>query len=963
MTTALAEMSESDTESAQTTSVIPSSTAARIVPAPRSASAATIRESYKLVKALDSHGAKIINQYTVLKEIGRGVHGKVKIAVDADDSSVWAIKIVEKRAKKKFQTRFAFSQSLQSRLNNPSSSPISNSPIGGGGFGSAYTALNNLQLEKVMREIAILKKISHNNVVSLREVIDDPDAEKIYLVLEYMAGGEVEWRREDPPGSGNMRPVLSADEVRRVIRDVISGLEYLHFNGVIHRDLKPANLLLSEDRQTVKISDFGVSVLIDMGDSSVNSPSIIATELELAKTAGSPAFFAPELCAVIEDDVPNTMSINKEMKMRNTNAQSFMSSSVPTAINRRSTMRKHRSASSHTLSNDQNVIEPALELGSHVENSLDLMEKLKVAVATHTHNNESSTPKVSLLSNGLRDASKAPLPFRSTAQQFIPQLSIVQNQQSQQRILSINDLDLEFKDDSPALAISKLERPEGSFQLPVSKLQEVIELSIATGRQQGPRYPKSLPQTTSNVLSTSPMTGMERYRSKYRALSDKSGFDRNDSPAEIKTTTRETVLEIGSAIDIWALGVTLFCLVFGRVPFVADTEFELFHVICKSPLEFPIEPEIDDLLKDLLMRLLDKNPSTRIKLRELKTHPWIIEDLLDIEDDFTIMINEKFATVSSGTAADNASIRSEWLQSPRVTFGTPITPTPEEVSEAVRPVFMNRLRDGFRKLLGGNSGISTLNGSFVSVSSASSNTALSTSYRSSAIRGIGNTSIGKSGATPVLTTVGPTLSKRSKSNLFLRRKSGDLRPESVTLTIPSTPTPPPPSPLTPDRHKNNGGKSPQPQQQQQQNRGRGFSSPLQGLSRSISRSARNLNRSVSRSTGTKNHKSNDSSLNDDNSSSSNNGNKKKSLHANNATSVPASPSPRMAPTPENGATSGPNGILRNRKRSSNEDVGIRPLFSLTVLGSGDLSETLDPHVLKEREILKNWEASNGAGCE
>ncbi|KAJ3121951.1 hypothetical protein HK100_012177 [Physocladia obscura] len=958
MTTAPPEMSESDTESAQTTSTIPMSTAARTAPTQRSASAATIRESHKLVKALDSHGAKVINQYTIVKEIGRGVHGKVKVAVDTEDSSVWAIKIVDKRAKKKFQTRFAFSQSLQSRINNPASSTIPNSPVGVGGFGSAYTALNNLQLEKVMREIAILKKISHNNVVALREVIDDPDAEKIYLVLEYMPGGEVEWRYEDQPGSGNMRPVLATDEVRRVIRDVISGLEYLHFNGVIHRDLKPANLLLSEDKQTVKISDFGVSVLIDMGDSSVNSPSIIATELELAKTAGSPAFFAPELCAVIEDDVSDTVIINKELKARNVSAPSFMSSSVPTTINRRSSIRKQpRSASSQILSStDQIGIEPALELGSHVENSLDLMEKLKVAVATHysnnTHNNGSSTPMVSLLSNGLRDARRAPLPVPMTPQP------------PQSRVSSMYDLDLELNDDSPALAINKLERPEGSFQLPVSKLQDIIELSMATGSQQGPRYSKSIPQSTSNVLSTSPMTGMERYRSKYRALSDKSGFDRNDSPAEMKTTTRETVLEIGAAIDIWALGVTLFCLVYGRVPFVADTEFELFHVICKSSLEFPIEPEIDDSLKDILTRLLDKNPSTRIKLPELKTHPWIIEDFLDIEDDLPIMMNEKSTVLSTGAIADNASIRSEWLQSPRVTFGTPITPTPEEVSEAVRPVFMNRLRNGFRKLLGGNSSTSSLNGSFVSVSSVSSNSASSTSYKSGAIRGIANTSIGKSGATPVLTTVGPTLSKRSKSTLFLRRKSGDLRPESVTLTIPSTPTPPPPSPLTPERRKNNEGKSPQPQQQQQQSRGRGFSSPLQGLSRSISRSARNLNRSVSRSAGIKNHKSNDSWFNDDSSSSSNNGDKKKSSHFNNATSVPASPSPRMAPTPENGATSSPNGILKTRKKASSEDiVGVRPQFSLTALGSGNLSETLDKHVLKEQEILKNWEASNDVGFE
>ncbi|KAI9327108.1 kinase-like domain-containing protein, partial [Obelidium mucronatum] len=297
----------------------------------------------RLVKAHDEHGNKCINQYAVVREIGRGVHGKVKLAEDVQDQSLWAIKILDKRAKKKFQNRFAFSQSLQiQRLNT-----------------STFDVMNNMQFEKVKREIAILKKINHQNIVGFREVIDDPEAEKIYIVLEYMGGGEVEWRQldADPP-----KPCLTVPQARRIIRNVISGLEYLHHNGIIHRDIKPANLLWTEDRKTVKISDFGVSVFIDLQSTS----NLAATQMELAKTAGSPAFFAPELCASIR------------------------------------------------------------------------------------------------------------------------------------------------------------------------------------------------------------------------------------------------VLEIGAAIDVWALGVTLFCLVFGRVPFIAETEFELFHVICKAPLAFPADPAIDASLQDLFHRLLDK---------------------------------------------------------------------------------------------------------------------------------------------------------------------------------------------------------------------------------------------------------------------------------------------------------------------------------------------------------------------
>jgi len=80
----------------------------------------------------------------------------------------------------------------------------------------------------------------------------------------------------------------------------------VHHQGIIHRDIKPANLLWNKDHSVVKISDFGVShyssVLrlasgLDDELDGINSDAYIALDEEaLAKTAGSPAFFAPELC-------------------------------------------------------------------------------------------------------------------------------------------------------------------------------------------------------------------------------------------------------------------------------------------------------------------------------------------------------------------------------------------------------------------------------------------------------------------------------------------------------------------------------------------------------------------------------------------------------------------------------------------------------------------------------------------
>lgn len=79
----------------------------------------------------------------------------------------------------------------------------------------------------------------------------------------------------------------------------------MHHQGIIHRDIKPANLLWTQDRQTVKISDFGVSHLSAalQRTSAAGTPGSgggASDDSALRKTEGSPAFFAPELCAGME---------------------------------------------------------------------------------------------------------------------------------------------------------------------------------------------------------------------------------------------------------------------------------------------------------------------------------------------------------------------------------------------------------------------------------------------------------------------------------------------------------------------------------------------------------------------------------------------------------------------------------------------------------------------------------------
>jgi 5'-AMP-activated protein kinase, catalytic alpha subunit len=129
--------------------------------------------------------------------------------------------------------------------------------------------------ERVRREIRILEKIKHPNIVELYEIIETPIA--IYMIMEYAAGGElfdyiVEKRRLPEP------------EAAKLFYQLVCGIEYLHKQQVAHRDLKPENLLLDKHRTTVKIVDFGLS-------------NTYTAKAKLKTACGSPCYAAPEMVA------------------------------------------------------------------------------------------------------------------------------------------------------------------------------------------------------------------------------------------------------------------------------------------------------------------------------------------------------------------------------------------------------------------------------------------------------------------------------------------------------------------------------------------------------------------------------------------------------------------------------------------------------------------------------------------
>uniref|UniRef100_A0A672H2N5 non-specific serine/threonine protein kinase n=1 Tax=Salarias fasciatus TaxID=181472 RepID=A0A672H2N5_SALFA len=204
----------------------------------------------KRVSITDADDCVQLNQYKLKKEIGKGSYGVVKLAYD-EDSEQYYVSRSFTRHSGSFQRRSSNSRQQQQ---DP--------------FPKAV-----LPLERVYKEIAILKKLDHHNVVKLVEVLDDPDEDGLHMAFELMTKGPVMEVPTDQP--------LTEERARFYFRDVVLGIEYLHYHKIIHRDIKPSNLLLGDDGH-VKIADFGVSKEFE------------GTDALLSCTAGTPAFMAPE---------------------------------------------------------------------------------------------------------------------------------------------------------------------------------------------------------------------------------------------------------------------------------------------------------------------------------------------------------------------------------------------------------------------------------------------------------------------------------------------------------------------------------------------------------------------------------------------------------------------------------------------------------------------------------------------
>ena len=112
-----------------------------------------------------------------------------------------------------------------------------------------------MKRKAVQREIAVLKKLEHPNVIRLHELIDN--TKQINLVIEYVNGISLQQFLKNI----NSQRRVSEPQCRKLFKQIVEGMDYLHSNNIAHRDIKLDNILIEERTNMIKIIDFGFSVI------------------------------------------------------------------------------------------------------------------------------------------------------------------------------------------------------------------------------------------------------------------------------------------------------------------------------------------------------------------------------------------------------------------------------------------------------------------------------------------------------------------------------------------------------------------------------------------------------------------------------------------------------------------------------------------------------------------------------
>ncbi|KAJ8062145.1 hypothetical protein OCU04_008705 [Sclerotinia nivalis] len=598
-----------------------------------------VRETHKAQVEQDFiTGRKLINQYEIIDEIGRGVHGKVKLARSLETQDYVAIKIIQRFSKKR-------------RLGRVTVSPE----------------------DKTKREIAILKKIRHPNVVGLLEVIDDPELKKIYMVLEHVELGEIVWRRK------GVRKI-SLYERRRIEREIRGeddqGNDEAYFETLKRRrqrkEMKRAKLLQFQGDGEFWSLEHGDDDKEEEDRSELPPLSRVTTRESYASLSHT------SLVRSAPGSIKSSRATSRAPTAQSSRAPTPLPGPVDYDIGPIDSDNEEDAPGSYVSRTSAMALEGTM-YGSYAEDPMYRGRSPSMADSIISH--MSSIDDMTQHDAFEDDFSYVPCftldqarsAFRDTVLglEYLHYEGIVHRDIKPANLLWTRDHRVKISD----FGVSYFGRP-----IREGETEENISEADATDFDDDLELAKTV------------------------------GTPAFFAPELCYTDIDIEQPRITEQIDVWSLGITLYCLIYARIPFMAEDEYQLFKAIAKEDVYIPrkrlkaVDPgnptshfsrrmgpwdgpyrdegdlsyeEIDDELYDLLRRMLIKDPAERIKLREVKRHPWTIKGIENIIG---------------------------WLDDTdpsRKTAGRRIEVDKSELERAVVPItFLERARSTLKKTLG-----------------------------------------------------------------------------------------------------------------------------------------------------------------------------------------------------------------------------------------------------------------------
>lgn len=528
--------------------------------------------------------------------------------------------------------------------------------------------------EKVKREVAILKKAHHPNVVRLEEVIDDPTTKKVYIILEFVENGEIKWRKRGPREIVLVEHRRQEREARGVLDDDAAVIE----DQKILREANRRRLRRekrrwqreqakssSTDSEYWSIEYGGDTEEEDFGDDDVSRVSSTATNQPHGDDDNHRAGAVNYFTNPSRDSAPP--SENQDMDDHNFSNRGEINSSPKMGENTDTPRPLSPEGVAHT---DHQVerergCSPSVA-GSSVSQITEILENPLLDDWNHV-----PTLTLGAARSAFRDAvlGLEYLHFQGIIHRDIKPSNLLLDHQFRTKIsdFGVSYLGKAKKDGGDLEDLSESE---------AQQLDEATELAKTVG--------------------TAAFFAPELCR--------------------IDPSSDQPEWPVTDAIDIWALGATLFCLVFGRIPFVAENEYAVMKRISEEDVFIPrrrlkpvhlnpssrppsrgpavstldhrkredhelVHEDIDDELYDLLRRFFIKDPTKRITLQEVKHHPWVLHGI------------------------SNPSAWLEGTDPVRQSQGKKIEVSKEDVQMAVVPMtIIERMRSGIRRL-GGALGI------------------------------------------------------------------------------------------------------------------------------------------------------------------------------------------------------------------------------------------------------------------